>query len=425
MTSAFLRNRAAANRQRTPRRRLGSAALWLGLAILCSSALAQRPPEESDAPSLAGIDEVVREQMAEQGLIGLGVGAARGDKVLTLKGFGWQDREAGIPVRARRTMFRWASLSKSLTAIAAVKLAGAGVLDLDQPISAYLKDYRPPDHYVESCRSGSKPVGEATIPCRDGFFEIPIPESRRTITTRLLLGHLAGIPHYGNGKGSPVPPTALANDPNTNRGFAWALSYLYDKPLVAVPGDAMRYTTFGFDLAGEVLHKAAGKPFDELVADNVSGPLSLSTLQPDYEWKEIADRAVGYQRRGRGPVVDRQGSDDVSWKLPGGGFISTVEDLLGYCRGLSGDRFLSAGERRLLWTSQKTSDGHETSYGMGFYTRSREGRREISHSGAQQKTRTYLLLYPDESLCAVAMSNSTYADVDALAHAVAEATRTP
>ncbi|MEE8586535.1 MAG: serine hydrolase domain-containing protein, partial [Acidobacteriota bacterium] len=245
-------------------------------------------------------------------------------------------------------------------------------------------------------------------PCKDGKREVGLAEDEGNITMRQLLGHLGGIMHYSNGRGSPVPPQSKANHPETNQGFAWALDYFTSKPLVARPGTAHRYTTFGFNLAGAVIEKAGKRPFAQQLQERIAGPLGLKSLQPDYEWAEIPDRAVGY--RLRGIFNNRQGSDDVSWKLPGGGVLSTVEDLTNYCKGLVGDGFLSQQEKELLWTSQTTADGKQTGYGMGFGVEDGAGQKRVTHGGSQQKAKTYLLAVPAQKSCVTVMSNSVQAN---------------
>ena len=67
-------------------------------------------------------DAAAQSQMEEQKLVGLAIGLIRDGELVHLAGYGFADREAGIEVDPGKTMFRWASISKPLTAIAAVQL---------------------------------------------------------------------------------------------------------------------------------------------------------------------------------------------------------------------------------------------------------------------------------------------------------------
>ena len=108
--------------------------------------------------------------------------------------------------------------------------------------------------------------------------------------------------------------------------MAWALErYLAPLALVAPPGAVYSYSTFGFNLAAQVLEEAAegGESFASLVRRLVAEPACLGTLQPDYEWLKLPHRAAGYTADGSGT-----GSDDVSWKLGGGGWVSSLQDFV-------------------------------------------------------------------------------------------------
>ncbi len=377
-------------------------------------------PVERVLKGQPALDRIVLDYMNSDRIVGMAVGTVVRGRIDYLRGFGFQDREAGVPVAAAKTMFRWASISKSLAGVSAVKLASQGKVDLDSPIADLLPGYSQPVSYTQVCEGErTKSLDGTRVPCKEGFFEIPLNENARPISSRLLLGHLAGIPHYRNGKGSPHPPQESADDPGRNTGMKWALPYLTRLPLVSPPGSAYNYSTFGFNLLGVVLESAARETFADIVAREISGPLGLATLQPDYEWTSIPDRAVGYQRR-MGLVV-RQGSHDVSWKLAGGGFISTAEDLAGYCRGLMDKEFLSDDEKAQLWTSQQTTDGEKTGYGLGFSVGTFEGRQQVAHGGSQEKTRTHLRLLPDDQICVVAMSNSANANPAKVTEEIAKA----
>jgi CubicO group peptidase (beta-lactamase class C family) len=141
----------------------------------------------------------------------------------------------------------------------------------------------------------------------------------------------------------------------------------------------------------------------------------MSSLQPDYQWVEIPGRARGYQRVAGVvlPSVDR----DVSWKLAGGGFISTVGDLARFARGLMGEALLPQEALDLMWTRQRLASGERTSYGLGFGLASAGGERVIRHTGSQPKTRTLLSLRPDSQRAVVVMTNSEFGRVKPVAAA--------
>lgn len=119
------------------------------------------------------VDETVITQMQQQHLVGLSIGIIQDGAVAYTAGYGLSDREAGTPVTAD-TMYRWASISKPLTAVAAMQLVDANKLDLDADVRTLVPEF---------------------------------PDPGSPVTTRQLLGHLGGIVHYRNG---PVVPTQRA-----------------------------------------------------------------------------------------------------------------------------------------------------------------------------------------------------------------------
>src|SRR5215210_7880319 len=95
--------------------------------VFTAQAFGQAPPADL-------IDRVAAAEVEKQHLVGAAVGVIKDGKLSMLKGYGFADREAKAPVDPRKTLFRWASCSKCVTAITALQLAEAGKLDLDADV---------------------------------------------------------------------------------------------------------------------------------------------------------------------------------------------------------------------------------------------------------------------------------------------------
>lgn len=367
------------------RARLASSAAAFGAALLVLLAVAAPAPATSrgEAAALvsgrdhatidpglrAAIDEAVRAEMAEQDAVGVAIGVIRDGRVVMTAGYGLADREAGVPV-TDRTLFRWASISKPLTALAAGHLVQAGRLDLDADVRTYVPEF---------------------------------PEQDHVITTRQLLAHLGGIVHYSNG---PVVPAWSDPPGDPTRSVIAALDRFRGSPLVAEPGTTYAYSTHGYVLASAVVERAAGMPYDVFVRDAIARPLGMHALQPDHGWAEIAGRTKGYRRRG--DRIVRSIGLDVSWKLGGGRWTSDVHALAHFAAGLLDSDVVDEPLRELLWTEQRTSAGEPTGYGLGFSVDRPNGVLRVAHGGAQPMTRTRMVLYPDERHGVVVMTNSEY-----------------
>ena len=348
------------------------------------------PAMSSAASPLAKhVDHAMRDEMAGQELVGLAVGIIQDGQIAYLKGYGLADREQRVPV-TRQTMFRWASISKSITAVAAMQLWERGELDFEREARRYVPEF---------------------------------PDKGATIRVRHLLCHQGGIVHYTNGKVIRIKRDYPVAHPFEN--VIYALDTFRESPLVNEPGEKYSYTTHGYILLSAGVERAGKQKFAHQVRDRIAKPLKLGTLQPDYQWEEIPHRAVGYRQRGG--QVEVSTNTDVSWKLGGGGFISNIDDLAKFAAGLLNHRLVKPATRQKMWTRQMTRDGKQTKYALGFsFNHYRDGELHtwsangtgieiVGHSGSQEKTKTWMALWPQKKLGVVVMSNSEYASPRRLA----------
>jgi CubicO group peptidase (beta-lactamase class C family) len=353
------------------------------------------------------VDSALESLMDERRFVGVAVGIAQDDHLVFLKGYGWEDRDNDIPVDPHRTSFRWASVSKGLAGLAAAQAAHRGELDLDLSVEGTVVGYQVPDLYL--------PAG-----CGSESCAVPIDPSAQHISLRNLLTHTAGIQHYTNGTVWPLPPYDDVMDPEVNTGMAWALDIWKDAPLMAVPETENSYSTFGYNLAGVAIEQSLGLSFADIVQERIAEPAAMTTLRPDREWEDIPNRAVGYVENGDN-IVRQELFSDVSWKLAGGGFTSSVEDFTRYCAGLNTGLLLDEEVRDAeLWRVQFPEFND---YGLGFFLLEGDYGRRAGHTGGQEKTVTALAAWPDDGLCITVMTNSEWADPFELLNTVHRAWR--
>jgi CubicO group peptidase (beta-lactamase class C family) len=96
---------------------------------------------------------------------------------------------------------------------------------------------------------------------------------------------------------------------------------------------------------------------------------------------------------------------DSSYKIPGGGWLSSAEDMAHFEVAILSDNLIRRATRDLAWTPLKPSDGSEDNYGLGFGSSTEDGIRFIGHSGGQQGTSTDFLLAPDRLAGVVVLAN--------------------
>ncbi len=200
------------------------------------------PPPEQGLPKAqveAFVDGVVREAMAERHIAGAAVSVVQDGQVILAKGYGVAKVAPWRPVDAARTLFRLGDISQSLTWIVVLREAAAGHMRLDGPVNLYLPEaLRIPDH------GGFRPVGvEDLLAGESGFDDRALGQ-------------------------------AFERDVSLVRPLQ---TYLQEERprRVRAPGTLVGRTEYGAALAGAAAAETAGKPFETLVEQEITGPLGL------------------------------------------------------------------------------------------------------------------------------------------------------
>lgn len=285
--------------------------------------------------------------------------------------FGLADVEAKLPATPA-TRFRLASVSKPITAVAALQLAERGKIDLDAPVQKYVPEY---------------------------------PQQPWPVTTRQLLGHLAGVTHY-----SPQ----IKNTDQPYADVVSALDTFKHIPLLQEPGTKYSYTTFGYNLISAVVQRASGKPFFAYITESVARPAGMTSLAI-YKGPE-AGVARGYKKSGEAWTIAEE--PHTTYKIGGGGMCDTAQDLTRFAFALMDGRLLMDAKWREMTTSQKTSTGAATNYALGFQIGERRGLRVVSHGGSQAGVRTVLIVIPQARSAVAVLSNLDGSNVAPLAQAL-------
>lgn len=174
------------------------------------------------------------------------------------------------------------------------------------------------------------------------------------ITLRTLLNHRSGIQHYEHlGRDARPPLKSRRNKmaikkrkANKISQMAWAIPYFFPRqPLVARPGKMKLYSSFGHNLAGVILEKQTGMLYENLM-ELYGAKMGAKSIQADY--LGIASQR-GYSRtfvykRASNKWIKNNYTEDNSYKIAGGGMMSTITDLARFCVGISNDGyFLNKG----------------------------------------------------------------------------------
>lgn len=336
----------------------------------------------------AKIEGAISTFMASQlGAPGLSVAVVQDGEFVWSAGFGMADLENSVPATSQ-TLYRLGSISKPLTATAALALWERGKLDLDSPVQKYCPEF---------------------------------PQKPWPITTRELLGHLGGIRSYNVPE---LPYSKSQSDPevgNTHHfenGIEGGLKFFANDPLVAQPGTHFNYATQGYTLVGCAIEGASGKKYEDSVRENVLAPAGMLETRPDDRFAIIPLRTRFYSKDKSGAVVNAEFLDS-SYKVPGGGWLSSAPDMARFEAAILADRLVNRTTRDMMWTQQMPSDGlGRMAYGLGFGFGTTEGVKDVGHSGSQQGTSTTILIAPDTRAGVVVLTNSDSANAAGLASGI-------
>jgi CubicO group peptidase (beta-lactamase class C family) len=297
---------------------------------------------------------------------GMSVAVAVDGKLVWAEGFGVADLEQCVPVTPK-TKFRIGSTSKPLTSAAVGLLYDQKHLDLDAPIQRYVPDF---------------------------------PNKGHVITTRQLLGHLGGIRGYNAEESAKL-------DRDVYHSVSESLKRFKDDPLEAPPGAKWIYSTYGYVLASAAIEGASGQDFLSFMRDKVFLPLGMQDTVADERDKIILNRARWYTVVADGTYRNTP-YEDLSYKWAGGGFLSTAEDLARFGSALLKPGFLKQDTLAMIFSRQRTSDGQNTKYGLGWFIHDAGdgAERQFEHGGGVAGSSSWLVLYPDQGVVIAWMQNS-------------------
>jgi CubicO group peptidase (beta-lactamase class C family) len=189
-------------------------------------------------------------------------------------------------------------------------------------------------------------------------------------------------------------------------------------PIVFQPGTRTEYGTGLFTIVGRVLERAGGGAYVDVVRRTVLEPAGMEATVPNHPRRPPAERTAFYVRGGRGGFEPAP-AFDPSFKLPGAGYLSTVEDLVRFGMALLEPGLLSERARRQMFTPVALADGAPTRYGLGFQVLDDGGRRLLLQSGGGPGIASWLGIYPDERLVVAVLDNATGAPLEETVRRVA------
>lgn len=227
------------------------------------------------------------------------------DGVVDVQVLGLADLEHKRPIE-RDTIFRIASMTKPITALAIMQLVEEGKINVDDPVEKYLPEF----------------TGQMLLVSKEGDT-VTLKKPARPIAVKDLLTHTSGLPNY--------PPGLADVYQKRNRTLAETTIAISQSPLNFEPGSKWSYCNPGIDTLGRIVEVVSGKPYDAYLAERVFKPLGMTDTTPYPTRDQLARLAITYgKEEGRlvarpGGVLDYAGG--AKHPVPAGGLYSTGDDL--------------------------------------------------------------------------------------------------
>lgn len=291
-------------------------------------------------------------------------------EVLIQKGYGYADVAKQAPVDPERTLFRIGSVAKLFTWTAVMQLVESGRLDLDRDINGYL---------------------DFTIPPRDG----------KPITLRNLMTHTPGF--------EEVLKNLIVDDPERLLPLEEYLKTWTPERIYA-PGEVPAYSNYGAALAGYIVQRVAGEPYDDYIDRRVFEPLDMAntTTRQPLRARFAPRMSKGYVL-GSGPAQPYE----LVGPSPAGGAAATGADIARFMIAflqegqLGSGRILEPESVRLMHGTRLPIVPPLNSMLLGFFQRDLDGRRIVGHDGDTQFFHSTLNLLVDDGVGVFLSVNST------------------
>ena len=349
--------------------------LWVSAAALCLVSAPLR------AQSWTAFTRLFDTYAAADSIVGGSAVLLRDGRVIQRYQYGFADRAAHRPVD-RRTIFHWASVTKTLTAIAILQLRDRKLLSLDDPVT----------RWVPELRRIHAPTGQVD-----------------SITIRMLLSHSSGLqaatwPWTEGESWEPFEPTE----------WEQLVAMMPYQKLQFPPGTKYSYSNPGYIYLARIIEAITGDLWAVYVQKNLWMPLSMTQSYVGATPYHLArDRSHGY--RIADTLSDIGADFDPGVTIPNSGWNAPLDDLASYLAFLMGSsaeqsvlarRSLEEMWRPALPTGARLPEFSQV--GLGFFSTEVDGRRLVGHTGDQAGYRSFVYFDAERRAGLVIVFNTTH-----------------
>lgn len=366
-------------------------------------------PENTSSVEIDGLDEAVNRLIEENKIAGAVILVLHRDQIVFSGSYG---KQTLLPAKAMRrdSIFRIYSMSKAITAAAAMTLVESGKLKLDAPVSDYLPEMKEVQVYDSGPRGEMKTVAV-----------------EKPITVLDLLRHTSGLTYGVFGKTEVDKEYVQQGILAAHVPLAEMTKKLARIPLLHQPQSNFHYGVSS-DVLGRVIEVASNQSFDDYLRETIFEPLKMNETG-FFAPEKDHDRLSGVYSLFSGSLIDASAFGPQSFMSEpalfsgGGGLVSTADDYMRFCRmllnegTLDGHRVLSEESVRAMTSNQLTdemlpmnlmgNDLHGVGFGMGLRVNLNAEHNYFMRSGEygwDGAASTHYWVSPKDDLAVVAMS---------------------
>ncbi len=334
-----------------------------GLALPLALVFAACGGGEEPAPDpSATFEAIVAEAREAAESPGLSAAVAVNGEIVWTGASGLADIENGVPATAD-SVYRIASISKPIAAVAIMQLAEQESIALDAPV-------------------------QETFPV--------FPEKEYPVTLRHLLTHTSGIRHYNPGEFD------MKERFDTIEA---AIEIFKDDPLLFEPDTDYSYSTYAYNLLAGVVESASGMSFEQYMQVNVWGPAEMDNTHLEHQREIVPHRVRQYVKRDGEAGVWNAPLADLSIKWAGGGMIATATDLVRFALAMDAGTLMDSRTQAAMTTRHVLADGAVSDYALGWRIAEDEAGTWVAHSGGATGGTTHLLRLPERGLAVALTAN--------------------
>lgn len=302
--------------------------------------------------------------------IGITAGYSINGEIKWTKSEGFLCENSNTPF-STKTLTRIASIGKNFTAVAIMQLVEKEQIELDAPIEKYLKK---------------------------------LPEDKKQITVNQLLAHTSGIPQYlGEREVENTIHYETLQD---------AMNIFIGRPLLFESGTKYFYTTYGYVILGRIIENVSGLSYQDYMRKNIFDIAGMNDTGIEEINKDYTNKSCLYLHNGRKAKAGKQ--NDLSNRIPGGGFYSTLDDVLKFGDALLEGKFIRLETLdKMTQTEPVVYDGNKYGLGWVLYGPPPNENLVIGHSGGQTGCSSQLMMIPKSKTVVVVLSNTSgnYPDI--------------